>query len=127
MDDMRTWMIAITIGATTKSQHRSPGSIGGRSYDPSRDAAGRAGDIVPYWVYPGHAKIERMVPIRPFSREVERYGNLKKSSATYRLAFGQPRQDDLIELFSTFGSDVVAELADLQISLRPSKIGSFAC
>ncbi|WP_210243213.1 helicase-related protein [Mesorhizobium sp. B2-6-5] len=88
-------------------------------------AQGRAGDIVPYWLYPGDAKIERMVLIPPFSREVERYDNLKKSLATYRLAFGQPRQDDLIELFSTFGSDVVAELADLQISLKPSKAGSF--
>lgn len=80
---------------------------------------------MPYWVYPGHAKIVRMILIRPFSREVERYENLKKSLATYRLAFGQPRQDDLIDLFSTFGSDVVAELADLQISLKPSKLRSF--
>lgn len=82
---------------------------------------------MPYWVYPGQAKIVRIVLIRPFSREVERYENLKKSLATYRLAFGQPRQDDLIELFSTFRSDVVTELDDLQISLRPSKVGSFAC
>ncbi|MER9223225.1 DEAD/DEAH box helicase [Mesorhizobium sp. M0644] len=90
-------------------------------------AHGRAGDIVPYWLYPGEAKIERMVLIPPFSREVERYENLKKSLATYRLAFGQPRQDELIELFSAFESDVVADLANLQISLRPSQIGSFPC
>lgn len=80
---------------------------------------GRPGDIVPYWLYPGDNKIERVVLIPPFSREVERYENLKKSLATYRLAFGQPRQDELIDLFSAFESDVVAELARLQISLRP--------
>lgn len=85
----------------------------------SEIAEGRPGDIVPYWVYPGEAKIERVVLMPPFSREVERYENLKKSLATYRLAFGQPRQDELIELFSAFQSDVVEDIADLQISLRP--------
>ncbi|NKN09572.1 DEAD/DEAH box helicase [Rhizobium laguerreae] len=80
---------------------------------------GRAGDLVPYWLYPGDTKIERMVLIPPFSREVERYENLKKSLATYRLAFGQPRQDELINLFSALGNDVVAELSDMQISLKP--------
>lgn len=84
-------------------------------------AQGRAGDVVPYWLYPGDAKIERMVLILLVGR-VERYENLKKSLATYRLALGQPRQDELLELFSAFGSDVVAELADLQISLRPVEI-----
>ncbi len=79
----------------------------------------RPGDIVPYWLYPGDEKIERVVLIPPFSREVERYGNLKKSLATYRLAFGQPRQEELVQLFTRFESEVVAELADLQISLRP--------
>ncbi|BCH19660.1 helicase-related protein [Mesorhizobium sp. L-2-11] len=85
-------------------------------------AQGRAGDLVPFWLYPGDAKIERVVLIPPFSREAERYENLKRSLATYRLAFGQPRQDELVELFSAFRSDVVAELADLQISLRPAKM-----
>ena len=82
-------------------------------------AQGRAGDIVPFWVYPGDEKIERVVLLPPFSREVERYENLKKSLATYRLAFGQPRQDELINLFSAFGNDVIAELSYLQISLKP--------
>jgi len=80
---------------------------------------GHPGDIVPYWIYPGEAKIERMVLMPPFSRELERYENLKKSLASYRLAFGQPRQDELIELFSGMSEEVVSELADLQISLRP--------
>lgn len=88
-------------------------------------ANGLLGDIVPYWIYPGDAKIERMVLMPPFSREIERYENLKKSLASYRLAFGQPRQDELIELFSGMSDEVVSELADLQISLRPG-IGSKA-
>jgi hypothetical protein len=81
---------------------------------------GGSGDIVPFWIYPGPASIERVVLIPPFSREVERYQNLKKSLATYRLAFGQPRQGELIELFSEFSPETIENLADLQISLRPS-------
>lgn len=82
-------------------------------------ASGGAGDIIPYWIYPGGSKIERVVLMPPFSREVERYDNLKKSLATYRLAFGQPRQDELIELFSGMTEEEIAELSSLQLSLRP--------
>jgi len=79
---------------------------------------GRPGDIIPYWVYPGDHKIERIVLIPPFSREKERYKDLIKSLATYRLAFGQPRQDELISLF--LGMDeFVQDLSELQISLKP--------
>jgi hypothetical protein len=35
------------------------------------------------------------------------------------MAFGQPRQDELIELFSGMSEEVVSELAEFQISLRP--------
>lgn len=84
-------------------------------------AQGRPGDIVPYWLFSGDQKIERVVLIPPFSREVERFENLKKSLATYRLAFGQPRQDELINLFSALGTEAITELSNLQISLRPSE------
>ena len=53
--------------------------------------------LVPFWVYDGPAKVERRVPMLPFSREIDRLRWLKKSLAAYRLAFGQPRQDDLLE------------------------------
>lgn len=82
-------------------------------------ASGGAGDIIPYWIYPGEAKIERVVLMPPFSREFERYDNLKKSLATYRLAFGQPRQGELIELFSGMTEQEIAELSSFQLSLRP--------
>ena len=82
-------------------------------------ANGKPGDIVPFWIYPGSTAIERVVLIPPFSREKDRYKDLISSLATYRLAFGQPRQDELIELFSGMSKEVVGELAGLQISLRP--------
>ena len=53
-------------------------------------------DLVPYWLFPGDAKIERHVPAMPFSREVERLHELRRSLAIYRMVFGQSRQEDLI-------------------------------
>ncbi|HEX8702753.1 MAG TPA: helicase-related protein, partial [Myxococcaceae bacterium] len=56
-------------------------------------------DIVPYWVYPTEdgARIERHILALPLSREFERAERLMRSLAIYRMAFGQPRQDDLIK------------------------------
>jgi len=63
------------------------------------DGEKQTSDIVPYWVYErgsDPAKVERRVPLIPYSREVERLECLKRSLAMYRLVFGQPRQDDLL-------------------------------
>jgi hypothetical protein len=89
---------------------------------------GRAGrvaqenDLVPYWLFPGDAKIERHVPALPFSREVERLYELRRALAIYRMVFGQSRQEDLItyllaQIPEDKRSDIVAEL---QIDLRPT-------
>lgn len=56
-------------------------------------------DLHPYWVYdegPDAERVERMLPLLPFSREAHRYPALKRALAVYRLAFGQPRQEDLV-------------------------------
>jgi chorismate mutase len=42
--------------------------------------------------------VERRIPIFPFSREQRTLKQLHRSLAVYRLAFGQPRQEDLLEL-----------------------------
>lgn len=55
-------------------------------------------DLVPFWLYEiedGYA-IERRVPLLPMSREVAQLRRLKQMLSVYRLAFGQPRQQDLI-------------------------------
>ena len=45
---------------------------------------------------------------------------LNRSVVLYRLAFGQPRQDDLLALLDQVqGGMSSAEFAQLQISLRP--------
>ena len=55
-------------------------------------------ELEPYWVYPvpGGASVERRVPMFPLSRETGRLAALQRGLALYRLAFGQPRQEDLL-------------------------------
>lgn len=78
-------------------------------------------ELIPYWIYEGPVKVERRVPMLPFSREVTRLDWLKRSLTVYRLAFGQPRQDDLIAYLDRLvGEGVdVSTLQDLQIRLQP--------
>ncbi|MDP9420622.1 MAG: helicase C-terminal domain-containing protein [Actinomycetota bacterium] len=57
-----------------------------------------ANDLFPYWVYPGPAAIERHIPQFPLSRDDQRYQRVRNTLTLYRLAFGQPRQEDLLAL-----------------------------
>ena len=58
-----------------------------------------SGDLWPYWICPtpGGSTIERHVPVLPLSRDADRYVRLRRSLTLYRMVFGQPRQDDLME------------------------------
>jgi len=85
-------------------------------------------EIVPYWVYNpdgSGARIERYVPALPLSRDAGLLGPLLKSVATYRLAFGQPRQEELVAFLAgqVAGQSKSAALA-LHIDLRPSATAS---
>ncbi len=60
------------------------------------DRAKGTGDLVPFWIYDGKAKIERYVPALPLSKDLEHLNELHRSLAVYRMVFGQPRQEDLI-------------------------------
>ena len=78
--------------------------------------------MVPYWVFhQGRAKIDRLVPVLPFSHESTRLPRLRKSLAVYRLAFGQPRQDELVEFLGDRISPELLEgwLSKLRIDLSP--------
>lgn len=61
----------------------------------------RGSGHIPYWIYEGSVRVERRVPILPSSREVTRLAWLKRSLTVYRLTFGQPRQDDLLDYLQT--------------------------
>jgi hypothetical protein len=82
----------------------------------------RDNDLVPYWVYahPRGAVIERHVPSLPLSRDVTRHQALRRSLALYRMVFGQPRQDELVEYLASLGGDSGGmSVDDLRIDLSP--------
>ena len=59
---------------------------------------GRTSDLIPFWHIPeGDAKIERFVPMMPMSKDVTRFTNALEILSLYRLAFGQPRQEELLD------------------------------
>lgn len=80
-------------------------------------------DLVPFW----HTEtvdslsIQRFVPLYPFSRDQERYEYLIRVLSFYRLTFGQPRQDELIEALHSIGVNekMRNELYKLVINLSP--------
>jgi hypothetical protein len=73
-------------------------------------------EIVPFWhTEPDpNLKIESYVPLYSFSRDIEKYKELLKVLAYYRITFGHPRQEELIEALSKKMID-----KDLLINLSP--------
>lgn len=90
-------------------------------FERARSEASVDTELIPYWIYEGSVRVERRVPMLPFSREVTRLAWLKRSLAVYRLAFGQPRQDDLLDYLQTLTASGFSApgLEDLQIRLEP--------
>lgn len=74
-----------------------PWSVLFRIAEAAARAAG-APELVPCWIAPGSTKVQRCVPMLPFSRELDKLENLKRSLAIYRVVFGQPRQEELTKL-----------------------------
>jgi len=84
--------------------------------------------LVPEWNYPtpGGARIERHVPVLPFSRDAQKYERLRYSLAVYRMVFGQARQEDLVAYLQ---AHVDAQYLDgiarkLRIDLSPPGTGT---
>lgn len=71
--------------------------------------------FAPDWVYPGPAKIERHVAPMLCSNDRAHYERVKQDVAFYRLALGQPRQEDMLAIVRDAGLDPMA----LRIDLRP--------
>ena len=80
-------------------------------------------DLVPYWIFEkeGGARVERRVPLIPYSREIGQLARLKQGLALYRLVFGQPRQEDLLGYLSEklAGEDIKKIVEECKIDLSP--------
>jgi hypothetical protein len=109
------------------------GVVGADGSDPWEELFKRAAadrpqgmnDLVPYWLFEteGGWSVERRVPLLPLSREVPQLSRLKQMLAIYRLAFGQPRQEDLLSYLSHHGAGTAAqnENSNFRISLTPAE------
>ncbi len=87
-----------------------------------QDRESTASDLIPYWHFDqGNGyKIERHIPMLPMSREVSRIEELKRGLVLYRMVFGQPRQEDLLNfLQKNLGEKDTDELLDFRINLEP--------
>ncbi|MFN2397253.1 MAG: helicase-related protein [Gemmatimonadaceae bacterium] len=82
-----------------------------------------ATDLFPFWIYPieNGARIERHVPMLPLSKEIEKLSALKRALAVYRMVFGQPRQEELVEFLQrNVPEDQIPNLMqELRIDLSP--------
>jgi len=79
-------------------------------------------ELVPYWCLPdgGKVKIERIVPMYPYSRDKAVYDRLLKILSLYRVTLGQARQEELLEyLFNKFNNSDERTLKELFINLSP--------
>jgi len=80
-------------------------------------------DIWPFWVFEtdGGAKIDRHVPCMPMSRDRERLKDLQSTLVLYRMVFGQPRQEDLVEFLKKYmdKEEIRKEIQNFRIDLSP--------
>jgi hypothetical protein len=80
-------------------------------------------DLVPFWIYPlkDGAHIERHVPALPLTRDRQLLEALRRSLVVYRMVFGQPRQEDLVNylLRHVAEEDMPGMVERLRIDLGP--------
>ncbi len=113
--------IALDHSTENSGDHRNWSTLFRHADDTEQAEQGR--DLVPYWIYSGRheqaRKIQRCILSLPFSREMRRYEKLAKALASYRLAFGQPRQNELMDFLSEEKQLAAHDLKDLMIDLQP--------
>ena len=74
-------------------------------------------DMVPCWVVDGDCKVERRVPLLPYTREEVWYRHLKHQLAAYRVVFGQSRQEEFLQWLAE--SNTNEQLQKWSINLEP--------
>ena len=92
-----------------------------------REKIGECSDLIPYWGLKDSEdmiKIERIVPMYPFSKDELKYDRLIKILSLYRLTLGQSRQEQILEnIFNNWQEDEnslsMDDIKDLFINLSP--------
>lgn len=62
--------------------------------------------------------IESIVPLYPLSMDYDKYRHMKSVLRLYRLTMGQPRQEELLELFKDMTKE---DIDQLLFNLSPIK------
>ena len=86
------------------------------------EKTGNSSDLIPYWGLKESddmVKIERIVPMYPFSKDEINYDRLIKILSLYRLTLGQPRQEELLETIFENEEINEKEVKELFINLSP--------
>lgn len=73
------------------------------------------GGLVPFWCLPTSSfdnpeMIERIVPMYPLSSDISAYSRMNAVLSLYRLTLGQPRQEELLELFKDLSTEEIEQL-----------------
>lgn len=63
------------------------------------------GGMRPEWIFDGDAKIQRLVPLLPMSRDVSRLRQLVEATSLYRMTIGQPRQAELLKVLTELSQE----------------------
>ncbi|MCB9831813.1 MAG: helicase [Planctomycetes bacterium] len=92
-------------------------------------AAAPDGDrgLVPYWLCAGPHRVERRIPAYAYSLELGKLRRLLRQLASYRLAFGQPRQEEIVDLAGAAPIDpelLAAAMLDLEPRVGDAGAGS---
>lgn len=75
------------------------------AFDAAMASPNDLGEFSPWWLYPGSARIHRVLAQYPLSRDIDKYERLRGALTLYRLTLGQPRQEDMIEMLAKRGVD----------------------
>ncbi|KAH2841438.1 hypothetical protein KXW36_000974, partial [Aspergillus fumigatus] len=102
--------LAQALGKTALDEARERGSS---PWDViAREADRSYGDdtgMSPWWTMP-NAEIKRHLFALPQSRDVRRFARLRNQRLLYRLAMGQPDQEDLVNLLASHDSESAKQL-----------------
>lgn len=74
--------------------------------------------LSPWWTFE-NADIDRHVLALSKSRDIARFDHLQRQRLLYRLALGQPNQEDLVNHLARGSDEKIAALSALALDLRP--------
>jgi hypothetical protein len=75
-----------------------------------------ASGLSPWWLLP-NTGVTRYVFELPQGRDISRFARLRQQRLIYRLALGQPNQEDLVDVLSRTSPDRLALLKPLALNL----------